>query len=58
MVCRRLFPELPNFNKNEIQDKHKDKLMWQSYFFMLRGLQNNVTCFFKQHFYKQHQAEI
>ena len=32
-------------------------LMWQSYFFIFRRLKNNVT-YFKQHFYKQHQAEI
>ena len=43
----------------EIPDKHKRKLMWQSYFFIFRRLKSNVTCFFKkQHFYKQHLAEI
>ena len=26
-------------------DEHKDKLMWQSYFFIFRRLKNNVTCF-------------
>ena len=40
---------------NEIQNKHKNKLKWQSHFFMFRKLQNNVTCFFyMQHFYMQH----
>ena len=31
----------------------------ESYFFMFRGLHNNVICFlYKQQFYKEHQAEI
>ena len=33
----------------EIPDKHKNKLTWQSYFFIFIELKNNVTCFF----YKQ-----
>ena len=38
----------------EILDKHKNKLIWQSYFFIFRRLKNNVTCYFyKQHLYKQ-----
>ena len=36
---------------NEIQNKHKNKLVWQSHFFMFRRLQNNVTFFYMQHFY-------
>ena len=44
---------------NERPGKHKNKLMWQNYFFIFRRLQNNVKCFFyEQHFYKQHHAEI
>ena len=40
-------------------DKHKNKLMWQSDFFIFRRLKNNITCFFyKKCFDKQHQAEI
>ena len=40
-------------------NKHKNNLMTESYFFMFRRLQNNITCFFwKKHFYKQQQAEI
>ena len=33
---------------SEIPDKHKNKLIWQNYFFIFRRLKN-VTCFF----YKQ-----
>ena len=37
---------------NEIQGKHRNKLMRESYLFMFRRLQNNVTCFFyDQHLY-------
>ena len=36
----------PKITPNEIPDKHKNKLMWQSYFFIFRRLKNNVTCFF------------
>ena len=44
---------------NEIQNKHKNKLKWQSHFFMFRRLQNNVTWFlYMQHFYVWHQPEI
>ena len=40
-------------------DRYKNKLRWQSYFFMFRKLQNNVTCFsYKQHFHKWQKAEI
>ena len=31
---------------NEICDKHKNKLIWQNYFFIFRRLKNHVTCFF------------
>ena len=34
------------YRPNETGDKHKYKLMRGSYFFMFRGLQNNITCFF------------
>ena len=34
------------YHFNEIRDKHKNKLMWQSYFFIFRRLKNNFTCFF------------
>ena len=34
-----------------IRNKHKNKFMMESYFFMFRRLQNNITYFFKQHFY-------
>ena len=44
---------------NEIRGKHKNKLMWQNYFLMFRRLQNdNTSCFYKQHFHLQRQAEI
>ena len=44
---------------NEIPDKHKSKLVWQSYIFIFKRLKNNVKWFFyKQNFYKEHQAEI
>ena len=38
-------------------DKHKNKLMGQSYFFIFRRLKSKML-FFEQHFYKQHQGEI
>ena len=44
------------YRPNEIPDKHKNKLMWQSYFLIFRRLKNNVTCFKKNS--KQYQAEI
>ena len=54
-----LLTTLWRYRPNEIPDKHKNKLTWQSYFFIFRRLENNVTSFFyKQHFYKQQQAEI
>ena len=37
--------------------KHKNKLMWQSYFFILEDLKIMLHAK-KQHFYKQHLAEI
>ena len=47
------------YRPNEISGKHSNKLIAQSYFFIFRGLKNNVTCFFyKQYLYKQHQAKI
>ena len=46
----RLFQQC---HPNEILDKHKNKLMWQSKFFNFRRLKNNVKYFFyKQNFYK------
>ena len=31
---------------NEIPDKHKNKLMWENYFFIFKRLKNYVKCFF------------
>ena len=31
---------------NDIQNKNKNKLMWESYFFLFRTLKNNIICFF------------
>ena len=42
-LLARLFQQ---YCPNEILDKHKNKLMWQSYCFIFRRLKNNVTCFF------------
>ena len=40
-------------------DKHKNKPMWLSFFFIFRRLKKNVICFFnRQHFSKQHHAVI
>ena len=39
----------------EIPDKHKDKLKWQSYFCIFKGLKKSSI---KYLIYKQHQAEI
>ena len=48
------FPNLPllarQYFLNETREKHKNKLMWQSYFFIFRKLENNV--------YEEHQVEI
>ena len=47
------------YRPNDIRGKHRNKNMRESYFFMFRRLQNNVTLFFyKQHFYVSHQSEI
>ena len=35
---------------NDILNKNKSKLMWQSYFFIFRRLKNNVICFYKNTF--------
>ena len=50
------FSESPVFENiaNEIPDKHKNKLVRQNYFFILRKLKNNVKCYFD----KQHQGKI
>ena len=47
------FPKPPFFARlfqqycpNEIRDRHKSKLTWQSYLFIFKRLKNNVTCFF------------
>ena len=53
LLLARLFRQ---YRPNEIPDKHKNKLMWQSYFLIFRRLKNNVTCFQKNS--KQYQAEI
>ena len=39
----RLFRQ---YRPNEIPDKHKNKLMWQIYFFIFRKLKNNIKCSF------------
>ena len=44
---------------DEMWNKRKNKFTKKSRYFMLRRLQNYVTCFFyKQHLYKQHQIKI
>ena len=43
LLLARLFQQ---YDLNEIPDKHKNKLMWRSYFFIFRRLKNNVPCFF------------
>ena len=60
------FPNTPflarpfrQYRPNEIPDKHENKIMGQSHFFIFRRLKNNVKClFYKKYLYKQHQAEI
>ena len=37
------FSSLFGTNTFDIQNKHKNKLKWQSHFYMFRRLQNNVT---------------
>ena len=49
-------PESPGLHPNEIPDKHKNKLIWQSYFSILRRLKTTLMLFHKKYFYKQHQA--
>ena len=39
------------YHPNEILDKYKNKLMWQSYFFIFKRLKNNVIYMF---FYKKY----
>ena len=42
---------------SEIWDKHKNKLIRESYWFMFKRLQNNITCLLcKKHLDKQHQT--
>ena len=59
-----LFPHLLTiffswYYSNEMQDKHKSKLTKESYFFVFKRLQINITCFFcKKHLHKKNQAEI
>ena len=36
------------YRANEIPDKNKNKLVWQSYFFIFRKLKQNIKCFFKK----------
>ena len=50
---------LKEYRPNEIQDKHKNKSMRESCFFMFRRLQINFTRFFwKQLFYIHQEAKI
>ena len=51
-ICSK-FPNTPllarlfwQYGSVKILDKHKNKLMWQSYIFIFRRLKNNVTCLF------------
>ena len=37
---------LPHYCPNEMQVKNKNKLMWESYFFIFRKLKNNIKYFF------------
>ena len=47
-LMTRLFQQYHQYHHSEILGKHKNNIIWQSY-----------TCFFyKQHFCKQHLAEI
>ena len=48
LLLARLFQQ---YNPNEILDKYKNKLMWQSYFFIFKRLKNNVIYMF---FYKKY----
>ena len=42
---------------HEIWDKHKNKLIRESYWFIFKRLQNNITCpICKKHLDKQHQT--
>ena len=42
---------------HEIWDKHKNKLIRESYWFIFKRLQNNITCpLCKKHLDKQHQT--
>ena len=45
----------PTISPSEIPDKHKNKLMWQSYFFIFRKATEKQRYML---FYKQHLAEI
>ena len=54
-TCFYLFSEPTTFGKFfwqyraiEIPDKHKNKFVWQSYFFIFRKIKNNVKCFLKK----------
>ena len=42
-LLARLFRQ---YRPNEIQDKNKNKLIWESYVFIFRRLKNNIKCFF------------
>ena len=42
------------YHPNEIPDKHKKYLMRESYFFILRKLQNSITCFFVRNTFMSH----
>ena len=42
-LLARLFPQ---YRPNEIPDKYKNKLIWQTYFFIFNRLKNNDSCFF------------
>ena len=35
-----------NITPMKYRTKHKNKLIWQNYFSIFRGLKNNATCFF------------
>ena len=43
-----------NITPMKYRTKHKNKLIWQNYFSIFRGLKNNATCFFyKKYFYNK-----
>ena len=47
------------YRPSETQDKYKNKLISESsYFVIFKTLRNNIMLFYKQHFCKQHQANI